>query len=91
MADFHPVRVMASTETLHDKVSARALAEVSDLRDRILRGEVTEFVWAGLAPDESIVSSVGSTANAHMRLAAISRLLHRCNMDMDKDAYEPGI
>lgn len=71
---------------LHPKADPVALADVTALRDRILKGEIVEFAWAGLAPDESIVTSMGPTRNQHMRLAALSRLLHRCNVDMDDSA-----
>lgn len=67
---------------------AEQLEALDVLRAALLSGEVSEVVWVALCPDDSVRTFVTRTDNAFVRIAAVSRLLHRLHTLADETARE---
>lgn len=67
---------------------AKAKADVVKMAREILAraeaGEIVDLTYAASLADGSITTGFTATEDAHRRIAAVSRLLHRLHRSMDE-------
>lgn len=65
------------------EVNQTLIDMLEDMLERAKNGDMVSGKFCGTTASGEIVSTYSSTNNAILELAAVTRLLHRLNLDMD--------